>query len=46
MPEDIEEALAELMVKLGYNNVEHNCGTVWYTDSEGHTWSLCPQMWE
>ncbi len=42
MGEDIEEALAELLVKLGYKDVEHNLGTVWYTDSEGQTWSLSP----
>lgn len=46
MPEDIEEALAELLVKLGYKDVDHNHGTVWYTDKYGLTWSLCPQICE
>lgn len=44
MPEDIEEALAELLVKLGYKDVEHNCGTVWYTDGDGQNWCLCSQI--
>lgn len=44
MPEDIEVAIAETLVKLGYKDVEHNCGTVWYTDADGQTWSIDAQL--
>lgn len=40
MNEDIEVAIADALVKLGYKDVEHNCGTVWYTDGAGQTWSI------
>lgn len=40
MPEEIEMAIVEALVKLGYKNVEHNLGTVWYTDADGQTWSI------
>ena len=40
MSEDIEVAIANVLVKMGYENVDHNCGTVWYTDGDGQTWSI------
>lgn len=40
MPEDIEEAIVKALVELGYEKVEHNLGTVWYTDADGQTWSI------
>lgn len=44
MPEDMEVAIADTLVKLGYKNVEHNCGTVWYMDGDGKTWSIGAQL--
>ncbi len=46
MPEDVEEAIAKALVELGYKDVEHNLGTVWYTDGDGSTWSICAQLCE
>ncbi len=40
MPEDIETAIADALVKMGYKNVEHNCGTIWYEDADGGTWAI------
>ena len=40
MPEDVEEAITKALVGLGYKDVEHNLGTVWYTDADGQTWSI------
>ena len=40
MPEEIELAIVEVLVKLGYEKVEHNLGTVWYTDADGQTWTI------
>jgi len=39
MPEDIEAGIVKLLKKLGYKNVEGNCGTVWF-DSEGKTFAI------
>lgn len=46
MPEEIELAIVEALVKLGYKDVEHNLGTIWYTDGDGQTWSIGAQMCE
>ena len=44
MPEEMEIAVVDALKKLGYTNVEGNCGVVWYTDNDGQTWSLSPNM--
>ena len=44
MPEEIELAIVDALVKLGYKDVEHNLGTIWYTDGDGQTWSICAQL--
>lgn len=43
MDEKLAEYIADKLKELGYKNVEVNCGTVWYEDADGETWSLCPQ---
>ena len=43
MDEKLAEYIADKLKELGYKNVEVNCGTVWYEDADGKTWSLCPQ---
>ena len=40
MDEEIEVAVANVLERLGYRNVEHNCGTVWYDDANGQTWAI------
>lgn len=46
MDERLAEYVAAKLKELGYKNVESNCGTVWYEDADGNTWSLCPQPCE
>ena len=38
----MENAIVEVLRKLGYTNVVGNFGTVLYTDRDGQSWSLCP----
>lgn len=46
MDERLTECIAAKLKELGYKNIESNCGTVWYEDADGNTWSLCPQLCE
>lgn len=46
MPEDIEAEIAEMLVKRGYENVEHGFGAVWYTDADGRPWTIEARMGE
>lgn len=44
MDEKLEQAIVEVLKQQGYTNVESNFGTIWYTDEDGTTWSLCPVL--
>lgn len=46
MNSNLAEDIAARLKELGYRNVESNCGTVWYEDADGNTWSICPQPCE
>lgn len=46
MDERIEMAIAEKLKELGYKNVEHNLGTIWYEDENGDTHSIADTICE
>ena len=35
-----EVAICKLLERMGYANVEHNCGSIWYDDENGTTWCI------
>lgn len=40
MPEELEKTIVAWLTEHGYQDVESNCGTVWYKGDDGETYSI------